>query len=106
MRVHFFVVAEPVRNLRDLRQDNFQCRYLKCVLGQQIKVLRIPPKGMDIRVTAQPGKKRKREPFESDRDKARYDRLHELQQVNISGQLQQMMGRLVEALSFAVNSRA
>ncbi|KAG6266915.1 hypothetical protein E4U47_005546 [Claviceps purpurea] len=49
-----------------------------------------------VRDAAQPGKKRKREPFESDRDEARYDRLHKLQQVNISGQLQQIMGRGTE----------
>ncbi|KAG6148290.1 hypothetical protein E4U37_007506 [Claviceps purpurea] len=49
-----------------------------------------------VRDAAQPGKKRKREPFESARDEARYHRLHELQQVNISGQLQQMMGRGTE----------
>ncbi|KAG6310454.1 hypothetical protein E4U44_005501 [Claviceps purpurea] len=49
-----------------------------------------------VRDAAQPGKNRKRELFESDRDEARYDRLHKLQQVNISGQLQQMMGRGTE----------
>ena len=52
--------------------------------------------GFGSQDTAQPGQKRKREAFESAREEVRFQRLHELQQVNISGQLQQMMGRGAE----------
>ena len=52
--------------------------------------------GFDMHDTAQPGHKRKREGFESAREEVRFQRLHQLQQVNISGQLQQMMGQGTE----------
>jgi hypothetical protein len=52
--------------------------------------------GFGIDAKAQGGRKRKRDQFESEREEGRFRRLRRLRQVDISGQLQQMMGRGTE----------